>query len=342
MEMMHRDRFRKVMNFEPVSRLPQWEWVSWWDKTIERWRKEGLPDDFRTDWDIRERFFGLDPFRSFWFGPRKPDFPEKIEWGDNDSTNLKIYENLKEHLYPENIFENIFVEKGIDPIFLKSVAEKQKNGEMVVWLILEGAFWFPRTLFGIEKHLTGFYDSPETMTKMISDLLIFNLRVLEEFCKISTPDILDFAEDMSYNHGPMIGKNLFDKFLAPYYKKILPSIKKRGIVPFIDTDGQIEQLVPWFLDLGIEGFLPLERQAGVDIVKLRKKYPKIKFIGGYNKMVMSRTEEEMREEFERLLPIMKQGGFIPAVDHQTPPEVSLKNYKIYLNLLREYSTKCFT
>jgi hypothetical protein len=26
----------------------------------------------------------------------------------------------------------------------------------------------------------------------------------------------------------------------------------------------------------------------------------------------------MRREWERLLPVMRQGGFVPGVDHQTP------------------------
>ncbi len=59
-------------------------------------------------------------------------------------------------------------------------------------------------------------------------------------------------------------------------------------------------------------------------------------------MVMSRGEAAMRAEFERLLPLMRQGGFIPSVDHQTPPGVSLENYRIYLKLLKEYSEKCFS
>ena len=91
------------------------------------------------------------------------------------------------------------------------------------------------------------------------------------------------------------------------------------------------------MTLGVEGFLPLERQAGVDIIKLRKLYPQLKMIGGYDKMVMSKGETEMRREFGRIMPVMKQSGYIPSVDHQTPPEVSFENYKIYLRLLREYS-----
>jgi len=50
-------------------------------------------------------------------------------------------------------------------------------------------------------------------------------------------------------------------------------------------------------------------------------------------MVMSRGEEAMRNEFERLRPLTKTSGFIPSVDHQTPPGVSLHQYRMYLRLL---------
>jgi hypothetical protein len=60
-------------------------------------------------------------------------------------------------------------------------------------------------------------------------------------------------------------------------------------------------------------------------------------VGHYNKMVMPHGEAAMRAEFERLLPMMRAGGFIPSVDHQTPPGVSLDQYRSYLRLLEEYT-----
>jgi uroporphyrinogen-III decarboxylase len=134
----------------------------------------------------------------------------------------------------------------------------------------------------------------------------------------------------------MISKNLFDEFMAPYYRKIAPVLKSRGTIPFVDSDGRIDRIIPWFAEVGIDGFLPLERQAGVDIVRYRGQYPEIRLFGAFDKMVMVKTEFDMRREFERILPVMKQGGYIPSVDHQTPPGVSLSNYRIYLKLLKEY------
>ena len=54
-------------------------------------------------------------------------------------------------------------------------------------------------------------------------------------------------------------------------------------------------------------------------------------------MTMTRGEKEMQNEFERLRPLMASGGFIPSVDHQTPPGVSLEQYRTYLKLLNEYT-----
>jgi uroporphyrinogen-III decarboxylase len=90
---------------------------------------------------------------------------------------------------------------------------------------------------------------------------------------------------------------------------------------------------------GVEGVLPLERQAGVDVNRLRRDYPEFILLGGYDKMVMKHGEAAMRAEFERILPAIKSGRYIPSVDHQTPPDVSVENYRVYVRLLKEYAAK---
>lgn len=85
--------------------------------------------------------------------------------------------------------------------------------------------------------------------------------------------------------------------------------------------------------------MPLERQAGVDVNRIRENHPDWIMVGGYNKLIMHKGEEAMREEFERILPAMKSGRYVPSVDHQTPPDVTMENYKIYVKLLKEYAQK---
>jgi uroporphyrinogen-III decarboxylase len=144
---------------------------------------------------------------------------------------------------------------------------------------------------------------------------------------------------MSYNNGPMISQRTFEEFVAPYYRELMPRLQERGIPLFMDTDGDVTLLVPWLKALGVQGVLPLERQAGVDGLKLRQQFPDLLMVGHFDKMTMPHGEAAMRAEFERLVPLMRSGGFIPSVDHQTPPGVSLDNYRIYLRLLQEF-TRC--
>jgi len=58
----------------------------------------------------------------------------------------------------------------------------------------------------------------------------------------------------------------------------------------------------------------------------------------YDKMTMNRGGAARWAEFDPLVPLMNQGGFIPGVDHETPPAVSLEQYQSYLRLLNEFTS----
>ena len=330
----NRERFHKLMNFEKVDRLPMLEWASWWDLTIDSWVRQGLEipsaRDGLSPLQLLKKAMGLDLDLQVWITPRTARTPTPAHHGAPIVTSLEEYEAILPTLYPQN---------PIDESVLRAYARHQATGEAIVWLSLDGPFWGPRTLLGIEPHLFAFYDEPELMHRINADLCAYNLRVIEQVCQIVTPDFMTFGEDMSYNNGPMISERFFDEFLLPYYQQMVPRLKAHGIYVFVDSDGDIERALPWFARAGIEGILPLERQAGVDLERLRQRYPRFLFLGHYDKMVMPKGEQAMREEFERLLPVMRQGGFLPSVDHQTPPGVSLENYRIYLKLYAEYVRK---
>ena len=296
----------------------------WWDKTITRWRSEGLPANLISVFEISQ-YFGLDPYQQFWFSTTDNTIEAAQHHVKGTLANMDDYLQIKPFLYPAH-----------DTQAMVPWAEKQSRGEVVVWATLEGFFWFPRTLMGFERLMYAFYDQPELIHRINQDLADFNLRLLGSITKACVPTFMTIAEDMSYNHGPMIGRDIFYEFLAPYYRQLIPALRELDIIPIVDTDGEVTEMVPWLEDVGIMGVLPLERQAGVDGLSIRRVSPSLRMIGHYDKMVMPKGEDAMRGEFERLLPLMRTGGFIPSVDHQTPPGVSLEQYRCYLRLLDEY------
>lgn len=324
-----RSRFRKVMAGEmPQDRLPTIEWATWWDKTIERWRGEGLPREL--GWSAIKDHLALDMDVQLWVNQMLPGAPNPpTSHGQGWIADEADYERLLPYLYPDPI--------PYDKAGWRAAVDRQERGEVILWFTLSGYFWWPRVLLGIEPHLYAFYDQPGLMHRINRDQTAFLLRCIDELCDGCTPDFMTFAEDLSYNHGPMLSKAQFDEFMAPYYREVIPELRRRGVTTIIDSDGDVEPLIPWFESVGLEGILPLERMAGVDVNRVRANHPKWRMIGAFDKTVMHLGEEAIRAEFERLLPVMRSGYYIPSVDHQTPPGVSLDDYAIYLRLLREYA-----
>jgi hypothetical protein len=323
-----RERFRAVLAFErPGDRLPMIEWAAWWNRTLDRWKTEGLPADYSRSDALRH--FGLDELEMLAGVARSSECPKPEYHGAGIVADEAGYEAIHECLFTDANIERVVADA-------KAMKERHERGEICVRLWLDGFFWFPRGILGIERHLYAFYDQPALMHRMNRELAQFNIRLVEALFPVLTPDMVGFAEDMSYNLGPMLSEELFDEFLLPYYREVIPVIKRFDVPVLIDSDGDITSMIPWMERAGIEGVYPLERQAGVDVAFIRERYPRFLMLGGFDKMVMPHGEAAMRSEFERLLPVMRSGGFINSVDHQTPPGVSLENYLIYIKLLEEF------
>lgn len=325
------ERFAAYLKGEPVDRAPCIEWAPWWHLTVNRWLDEGLPREYANT-DALQGYFGLDRCLQTSVGCRTGATPGAKTHGGGIMKTEEDYYEIKKTMFPP--VETVVGEGHFN--WLKSTRER---GDTIHFFTVEGFFWYPREMFGIEDHLYSFYDYPELYKEMCNDYADWLISLFHYVFSRFRFDFMSFAEDMSYNIGPMISHEMFDEFLAPFYQKVIPVIQSYGVPVFIDSDGDITDAVDWYASVGADGMFPLERQAGVDVSVYLDKQPSLAFIGHFDKMCMKFGEAAMREEFERLLPSMLRGKLIPSVDHQTPPDVSMDNYRIYVKLLKEYAAK---
>ena len=199
----------------------------------------------------------------------------------------------------------------------------------------------PRELLGDEEHLYSFYEDPELLHDICDYMLGVYTTKLMKVIELIQPDIVYIMEDLSGKNGPMISGAMFDEFVGSYYRKLIPMLKARGVGNvFVDTDGDFMMMIPNFMDAGVDGFLPMDVNAGMDIVKVRENFPTLKFIGGYNKLRIADGKEAIDEEFNRILPVVRQGGYIVGADHQVPPSASLENYRYYIERLKDVMAQC--
>jgi uroporphyrinogen-III decarboxylase len=115
-------------------------------------------------------------------------------------------------------------------------------------------------------------------------------------------------------------------------------LAERGTRLFsIDSDGNVNSVLPALLDAGINTMLPLEPAAGMDIVKLREQFgTRLAFVGGIDKHVLRRTQSEIIAELEyKIPPMVRSGGCLLGLDHRIPNGTPLKNYRFYISKVWE-------
>jgi uroporphyrinogen-III decarboxylase len=124
----------------------------------------------------------------------------------------------------------------------------------------------------------------------------------------------------------------------PRYRRITDLLHQNGIdIIFVDSDGNLNELIPLWLECGINYVWPLEVAAGNDAVSLRKEYGKGLILGGnIDKRALIQGKDAIKETVMAKVPfLLEKGGYFPSVDHLVPPDVSLENYQYYINTMRE-------
>ena len=219
------------------------------------------------------------------------------------------------------------------------VKDKNKLGEEYpIQLDVVGFIMSIREMVGTERMLYMFYDDPGLIEDMMEQILYFQTEIIKRVIKDIRPDCLFLGEDMAWRGGPLISPDMVRKFMMPRYKKMTDLLHKSGTdIIYMDSDGNVNKLIPLWLESGINYVWPLEVAAGNDAVAIRKKYGKDLIIGGtIDKRALAKDKKAIREEVMSKVPfLLEQGGYFPSVDHLVPPDVTFENYCYYINLMRE-------
>ena len=95
-------------------------------------------------------------------------------------------------------------------------------------------------------------------------------------------------------------------------------------------------LIGHWLDAGVNLQFPIEVGAWKgDARAFRRQYGKeLRVFGNFDKLALERSRGDVEAEFDRLMPLMREGGFLLLPDHLITPGVALDDYRWYLERVR--------
>ena len=125
---------------------------------------------------------------------------------------------------------------------------------------------------GFEKYMIYSKIRQKELKYLIKKYTQYQAEVAKKYIKAGAHGII-IADDLAYNSGPFLSPESLREILFPYLKKEVRSIKGFKNVPIIfHSDGNVTSLLDDIVKLGIDGVHPLEKHAGVDIEKVKRKY----------------------------------------------------------------------
>jgi hypothetical protein len=224
------------------------------------------------------------------------------------------------------------------PANWSKIAAEMHNSGLATVLSINGPFWQMREWVGMEGLCLLMVDQPEFVARMAAFWREFTLQVLEETLRHLRVDAIQLSEDMAYKAHSMISPAMARRFLLPTYQAWHELAHSYGC-PIIDmdSDGEVTELIPLWIEAGINVSDPMEVAAGNDIVGARKRWSsKMAFKGGLDKRALAAGGEVMRTELERVVPpLLVEGGFIPSCDHGVPPDISWPAFIAYSRYLAQ-------
>ena len=363
------ERFINTMEYKAVDRVPNHE-VGVWPQTCDRWVSEGLkPFDVQWDWFTGDDYFGLDPreFISVNFD-MMPEFETEII---EKTERYEIYRDRKGIVHKALIegtsrggrtcmdqYLRFPVENADDFRALKARYHarynarypnqwqtfllpgwKQRNHPLILGrnCSTAGFYWRAREWMGTENLSYAWFDMPDLMHEMMEFIADLTIEIARPVLEKTGVEYVMIAEDLAMKNGPLHSPDTYRTFIFKPMKRLVDFLKGNGVrYVAVDTDGDSRLIIPLLMEAGVDAIWPLERAANMDPAALRKTYGRdLRLWGGVDKRELARGPSAIDHHLAELRPLVEEGGFIPTVDHTVPPDVSLENYRYYMDRKKE-------
>lgn len=348
------ERIKQILAGKIPDRVPICE-ISFWPKTIERWKKEGLPDGV----DLYE-YLGIDKINIFYYNQgfyfdirvleqtydytvyidaygrkikqwsiNSPNYgvPHVIEYplkSREDWKKMKGYLSADEKRIPEDMYNKFLQAKSKGTFTALSVGEP-------TWFIIE------RT-FGFENGLPFFIEEKDLVSEIIETVTNFNLEMTELILnKGIKVDAIWTSADLCYKNGMLFSPKVFRDIVLPYYRNIKDFCNKHGLFWIFHCDGYVKEFIPFLIEAGVDAIQPLEARCGNNLREYKKLFgDKITLFGNISTEILSSTKDMIRNEIESKLRIaMEKGRYIFHSDHSIPHTVPFDNYKYAIELAKK-------
>jgi len=143
--------------------------------------------------------------------------------------------------------------------------------------------------------------------------------------------------DVAYVNGMLFGAPRWREVFKPHVKALIDLCHENGLMTIYHGCGDARDILGDMVEIGLDGYNPLEAKAHLDAVELKKTYAgKLAFVGNVDVRVLETGDpEKIRREVQYKLQAARGGGWIFQSDHSISSNVAPESYELAIRALRE-------
>jgi uroporphyrinogen decarboxylase len=204
-----------------------------------------------------------------------------------------------------------------------------------------------QVLRGWEAFLIDLLINQKLAHAILDRLLQANLARFERYAGTvgQYVDVILFEEDLGMQDRPLMSPATFRKMIKPYMKRLLCAARAGSdALILLHTDGAVAQLIPDFIEMGVDAINPVQvTAAGMEPAELKREYGRdIAFWGAgcdSQSVLPYGTPQQVEDEARRRLDeLMPGGGYVFASIHNILPDVPVDNVLALFRTAREYGS----
>ena len=162
---------------------------------------------------------------------------------------------------------------------------------------------------GYEDFFAGLISEPQFCEELLDAILVRQLDLLDTLCRLPIDGII-FADDWGDQRGVTIGPDLWRRFIKPRVRMLFERVHKRGKLTFQHTCGNVLEIVPDLIEIGLDCLQSLQPEA-MPVYELKRRYGgELILWGGLGtqQLLPFGTTEDIRKEVIKLKRELGVGG----------------------------------
>ncbi len=118
--------------------------------------------------------------------------------------------------------------------------------------------------------------------------------------------------DFAGKNGPLYSPESFKRCMSPAVRMISRGCEEAGVLHMFASDGDLWPVADeLYGNCGVHGYHEIDRRAGMDLEKLRDRFPHLRLMGGIaSETLHTGTPEDVREECLSALEVARRRGRI--------------------------------